>query len=84
MALWTPSQITTALWLDASDEATITDNLGSVSEWRDKSGNSNHVFRIYQGVSGMFRRHGGYTHTELVVVHNCEISDDFPIRPSLF
>jgi hypothetical protein len=39
MALWTPSQITTELWLDANDGATIIESGGSVSEWRDKSGN---------------------------------------------
>jgi len=37
---WTPADITTALWLDAADEGTITESGGLVSEWRDKSGNS--------------------------------------------
>lgn len=41
MSLWTPAEITTALWLDASDASTITISTG-VSEWRDKSGNSRH------------------------------------------
>lgn len=37
--LWTPAQIATLLWLDASDSSTI--SLGSgVSQWSDKSGNS--------------------------------------------
>jgi len=31
------------LWLDASDETTITESSGSVSQWDDKSGNGNHV-----------------------------------------
>jgi len=31
------------LWLDASDETTITESSGSVSQWDDKSGNANHV-----------------------------------------
>lgn len=39
MAIWTPSQITTALWLDASDAGTITIDTG-VSQWADKSGNN--------------------------------------------
>jgi len=39
--LWTPAQVTTALWLDASDSATITASSGLVSQWNDKSGNSN-------------------------------------------
>lgn len=53
MALWTPSQITTALWLDASDTATLFDattggNLvtthnAQVKRWQDKSGNARHA-----------------------------------------
>jgi hypothetical protein len=39
--LWTPSFITTELWLDASDVDTITESGGSVSGLGDKSGNSN-------------------------------------------
>jgi len=38
MALWTPAQITTALWLDASDASTITLNGSTVSQWANKSG----------------------------------------------
>jgi hypothetical protein len=34
---------TTALWLDADDSSTITLVSGSVSEWRDKSGNTRHA-----------------------------------------
>jgi hypothetical protein len=41
--IWTPSNITTALWLDAADASTITESSGAVSEWRDKSGNGYHV-----------------------------------------
>lgn len=37
--LWTPENIETALWLDASDVSTITTVSGGVSEWRDKTGN---------------------------------------------
>lgn len=32
-----------SLWLDASDTATITASSGSVSQWKDKSGNDFHV-----------------------------------------
>ena len=40
MALWTPDRITTALWLDADDAATLTlDGSGNVETWVDKSGN---------------------------------------------
>jgi hypothetical protein len=38
--LWTPAQLTTALWLDAADAGTITLNGSTVSQWDDKSGNS--------------------------------------------
>lgn len=50
--LWTPAQITTALWLDASDSATLfaadTGSTpatvgGTVGRWEDKSGNARHV-----------------------------------------
>jgi hypothetical protein len=41
--LWTPADITTALWLDAADASTITESSGAVSQWNDKSGNSRHV-----------------------------------------
>jgi hypothetical protein len=37
--LWTPAQITTALWLDAADASTVTTVSGAVSQWNDKSGN---------------------------------------------
>jgi hypothetical protein len=46
---WTPAEITTALWLDAADAATITESSGSVSQWDDKSGNSRNAT---QGTSG--------------------------------
>lgn len=42
-SLWTPAQITTALWLDAADSATITVNGSKVTQWSDKSGNGRHV-----------------------------------------
>lgn len=38
--LWTPSQITTALWLDSSDASTVTTVGGYVSQLNDKSGNN--------------------------------------------
>ena len=37
--LWRPTEITTALWLDAEDTSTITLNGATVSQWADKSGN---------------------------------------------
>jgi hypothetical protein len=41
--LWTPDDITTALWLDADDPASITLNGSTVSQWADKSGNDRHL-----------------------------------------
>ena len=41
--LWTPAEITTALWLDAADSSTITEVSGAVSRWADKSGNDRHA-----------------------------------------
>lgn len=41
--LWTPAEISTVLWLDASDSSTITLVNEKVSQWADKSGNSKHV-----------------------------------------
>lgn len=37
---WTPANMSTALWYDASDAATITTVGGAVSQWNDKSGSS--------------------------------------------
>lgn len=54
MALWTPADITTALWLDASDASTLFDattggNLvlpdGAIARLEDKSGNANHAIQ---------------------------------------
>jgi hypothetical protein len=51
-APWTPADITTALWLDASDSATLFDATsggslavdgGTVRRWEDKSGNARHA-----------------------------------------
>jgi hypothetical protein len=52
MALWTPANITTAVWYDASDSTTLFNatsggslpaNTDAVLRWQDKSGNSRHV-----------------------------------------
>ena len=43
---WTPADITTSLWLDASDATTITESAGAVSKWDDKSGNSNDSVQV--------------------------------------
>jgi hypothetical protein len=38
--VWNPSMISTALWLDANDSATITQSSGAITTWADKSGNN--------------------------------------------
>jgi hypothetical protein len=40
---FSPLDLSPALWLDASDTATITASSGSVSQWDDKSGNGRNV-----------------------------------------
>jgi|GEM_PF-2647792 len=36
---WTPAQLTTTAWYDASDSGTLTETGGAISQWDDKSGN---------------------------------------------
>jgi hypothetical protein len=48
-ALWTPADITTALWLDAADASTITLESGAVSQWNDKSGNGRNFAQSASG-----------------------------------
>lgn len=40
---FSPIDLSPALWLDASDETTITELGGDVSQWDDKSGNAYHL-----------------------------------------
>jgi hypothetical protein len=48
-ANWTPANITTALWLDADDSATVTVVSGDVSQWDDKSGNGRNATQVTAG-----------------------------------
>jgi hypothetical protein len=41
--LWTPNEISTTLWLDASDATTITLNGSNVTQWADKKNNTINV-----------------------------------------
>jgi hypothetical protein len=43
MALWTPAAITTRVWIDTADPATITTVSGNISQASDKSGNGFHA-----------------------------------------
>jgi hypothetical protein len=58
MALWTPADITTALWLDAADSSTLFDAVsggstpaanGETARWEDKSGNARHATQSTSG-----------------------------------
>jgi hypothetical protein len=50
VSLWTPAEITTALWLDAADSGTLTlDGSGNVEQWDDKSGNGRHATQSTAG-----------------------------------
>jgi hypothetical protein len=46
---WTPALITTALWLDAADAATVTTVSAAVSQWNDKSGNGRNASQATAG-----------------------------------
>jgi len=57
-APWTPADITTAFWLDASDNATVFSDAGTtqaiagtstVQQWNDKSGNGRNVSQSTSG-----------------------------------
>ncbi len=48
---WAPSDLSIKAWYDATDAATIIDDIEGVSEWRDKSGNGNHLLQ-----SGFFSK----------------------------
>lgn len=45
--LWTPANITTALWLDAADASTIIIVSDAVSQWNDKSGNGRNATQSF-------------------------------------
>jgi len=56
--LWTPAEITTALWLDSADAATLFDATtggslvgadGAIARWEDKSGNGRHMRQSTSG-----------------------------------
>lgn len=47
--LWSPTNITTALWLDAADASTLIASSGRISQWSDKSGNARHATEAEAG-----------------------------------
>ena len=57
-AEWTPAQISTSLWLDASDASTITLNGTTISQWNDKSGNSRNVSQANSALQPFYTLNG--------------------------
>ena len=55
---WTPAQISTSLWLDASDASTITLNATTVSQWNDKSGNGRNVSQANSALQPFYTLNG--------------------------
>ena len=49
-----PAGLGLKLWLDASDSSTITHTSNAVSQWSDKSGNSNHATQSTSGSKPLF------------------------------
>lgn len=49
--VWTPLALGSSLvaWYDAADASTITQSSGAVSQWKDKSGNANHLLQSTAG-----------------------------------
>ena len=48
-ALWSPADISTVAWYDASDASTIMESGGNVTDWADKSGNGVHLTQAIVG-----------------------------------
>ena len=55
---WTPTQISTSLWLDASDASTIILNATTVSQWNDKSGNGRNVSQSNSSLQPLYTLNG--------------------------
>lgn len=68
---WTPAEITTQLWFDAADAATIIIDSG-VGQWGDKSGNGRNVVQV---TAANQPSHGVQTLNGLPVVHYDGIND---------
>ena len=67
---------TLKLWLDASDDSTITHSSNAVSQWNDKSGNNNHAT---QGTSSNKPSTNTSSQNGLNVL---DFSDDFLFIPN--
>jgi hypothetical protein len=63
---FSPLDLSPLLWVDASDETTITESGGAVSQWDDKSGNDNN---LTQGTASQQPTTGTDTVNGLNVIH---------------
>jgi len=77
--LWTPQFVTTALWLDAADETTVTVADGAVSEWRDKSSSARHFSQGTASARPVYTTAGGYK-----VIRFDGVNDHLTIAQSFF
>ena len=84
---WTPAQISTLTWFDASDTDTITvanTATNQISQWDDKSGNDNHAFQTnssrqptYITISGYEVDFNGTTDVMAVTGDPYRLENDF-------
>jgi hypothetical protein len=74
---FSPLDLSPALWLDASDESTITESGGAVSQWDDLSGNGYH---LTQATASLQPTTGTDTINGLNVLH---YDNDSMVSPSL-
>lgn len=75
-APWTPTKIATALWLDAADASTLVLNGSKVSQWRDKSGNNNHLSQATTVLQPEYQAIGGANGGPTISIENSYILGD--------
>lgn len=80
---WTPTRIETALWLDASNEGTISLNGSNVFQWDDLSGNGNHFIQPDIAAQPLYNNKTLSTNgsTSFMYIESCLISatEDFQV-----
>ena len=68
---WTPADISTELWLDAMDASTIdVDGSNYVTQWRDKSGNGNHMTQGTQAQQATYAIDTDHDTVNKAVIHS--------------
>jgi hypothetical protein len=80
--LWTPTQITTSLWLDGADSSTIT-GTSTVSQWRDKSGNARNATTAVRSPSLLLNAQNGLSAILFTAASATKLdTPDFSIAPN--